>query len=73
MDTSKATWDHPTTKLFVKLLVEEHHKGERNGSNFTKKGWLSILTKLNGSTGRQYDKSKLKNKLDNFRKKMESI
>ncbi|XP_057429620.1 L10-interacting MYB domain-containing protein-like isoform X2 [Lotus japonicus] len=72
MDNSKATWDFQATKLYVKLCLAEHHKGERLGSSFTKKGWISILTKFNASTGRNYDKPKLKNKWDNFRREWQA-
>ncbi|XP_057426611.1 L10-interacting MYB domain-containing protein-like [Lotus japonicus] len=42
--------------------------GERQGTSFTKKGWIGIEKQFNESSGRNYDKVKLKNRYDNLRR-----
>ncbi|XP_020235070.1 L10-interacting MYB domain-containing protein [Cajanus cajan] len=65
---AKAAWDVKVTEMFVKLCLDQVYKGERNGTNLTKKGWKFVESEFNMKSGRKYGKSQFRNKWDNLKK-----
>ncbi|CAL5195902.1 unnamed protein product [Lathyrus oleraceus] len=65
----KASWtDLKVNEIFIQACMDQVTKGERIGTSFTKTGWKNIVSQFNGSSGRNYDKTKLKNRYDSLRK-----
>ncbi|XP_019225340.1 PREDICTED: L10-interacting MYB domain-containing protein-like [Nicotiana attenuata] len=66
-NSEKAKWDAEITELFLNLCVEEIIAGNRLGTHFSRIGWSNLVQKFNAKTGKNYDKTKLKNKWDSFK------
>nr|XP_016487139.1 PREDICTED: L10-interacting MYB domain-containing protein-like [Nicotiana tabacum] len=66
-NSEKAKWDAKITELFLNLCVEEITAGNRPGTHFSRIGWSNLEQKFNDKTGKNYDKTKLKNKWDSLK------
>ncbi|KAL5562420.1 hypothetical protein UlMin_032167 [Ulmus minor] len=60
----KAMWDVDSISKLCDLCVKEVKGGHRPGTHFSKVGWENLVKKFNSVTGRNYDKTQLKNKWD---------
>jgi hypothetical protein len=66
---AKASWsDLKVNERFIEACLDQVVKGERIATTFTKNGWKNIVFQFKESTGRNYDKIKLKNRYDTMRK-----
>ncbi|XP_040361629.1 L10-interacting MYB domain-containing protein-like [Rosa chinensis] len=63
----KATWPDEIVATFCDIAVKEVAKGNRPGTHFDKKGWSNVVEAFKKLTGRDYDKSQLKNKWDSLK------
>jgi hypothetical protein len=71
---AKASWsDLKVNERFIEACLDQVVKGERIATTFTKNGWKNIVFQFKESTGRNYDKIKLKNRLDTMKKEWYSI
>ncbi|XP_020960672.1 uncharacterized protein LOC107605295 isoform X3 [Arachis ipaensis] len=60
----KDKWDEYTTGVFLDVCVEEIASGNRADADFNEEGWINVIAKFNGKTGRNYDCRQLKDKWD---------
>ncbi|XP_028801409.1 uncharacterized protein LOC114756633 [Neltuma alba] len=67
-DKGKATWDHYTTKILIDVCAEQIVHKERQGTSFTRPGWLKIEKNFRERSGKMYDRKQLKNRFDVLRK-----
>ena len=63
----KATWDIQLTEHFIRACLVQVGN-ERQGTSFTKKGWIAIVKQFHEESGKNYDRTQLKNRYDNLRK-----
>ncbi|XP_024200123.1 L10-interacting MYB domain-containing protein-like [Rosa chinensis] len=63
----KATWLDEVVAIFCDIAAKEVAKGNRPGTHFDKKGWSNVIMAFKELTGRDYDKSQLKNKWDSLK------
>ncbi|XP_017609589.1 L10-interacting MYB domain-containing protein-like [Gossypium arboreum] len=64
----KAMWDKRLTEIFCDICIKEILKGNRPGTDFTKDGWLKIITNFEKETGKAYSQRQLKNRWDALKK-----
>ncbi|XP_024184257.1 uncharacterized protein LOC112189210 [Rosa chinensis] len=63
----KATWPDEVVAIFCDIAAKEVAKGNRPGTHFDKKGWSNVVMAFKELTGKDYDKSQLKNKWDSLK------
>ena len=59
---SKVVWDINIIEQFIQACLDQVHKGEHNGTTFTKKGWKAVIAQFSSLSGRNYNKTQFKNK-----------
>lgn len=64
----KAVWDRNLTMIFCDLCIKEKDHNCRRGTYFKKEGWSRLVADFNKETGKEYEKSQLKNRWDLLKK-----
>lgn len=64
----KAVWDRNLTMIFCDLCIKEKDHNCRRGTYFKKEGWSRLVANFNKETGKEYEKSQLKNRWDLLKK-----
>ncbi|XVF06279.1 hypothetical protein REPUB_Repub06bG0033800 [Reevesia pubescens] len=67
-DKIKAVWDRNLTMIFCDLCIKEKDHNCRRGTYFKKEGWSRLVANFNKETGKEYEKSQLKNRWDLLKK-----
>ncbi|WRX25116.1 Myb/SANT-like domain - like 9 [Theobroma cacao] len=67
-DKAKAVWDRNLTMVFCDLCIKEKDHNSRPGTHFKKEGWSRLVANFNKETGKEYEKSQLKNRWDLLKK-----
>ena len=67
-DKIKAIWDRNLTIIFCDLCIKEKDHNCRRGTYFKKEGWSRLVADFNKETGKEYEKSQLKNRWDLLKK-----
>lgn len=67
-DKVKAVWDRNLTMIFCDLCIKEKDHNCRRGTYFKKEGWSRLVANFNRETGKEYEKSQLKNRWDLLKK-----
>ncbi|XP_022719182.1 L10-interacting MYB domain-containing protein-like [Durio zibethinus] len=67
-DKMKAVWDRNLTIIFCDLCIKEKDHNCRRGTYFKKEGWSRLVSNFNKETGKEYEKSQLKNRWDLLKK-----
>ncbi|XVF42135.1 hypothetical protein PTKIN_Ptkin01aG0335900 [Pterospermum kingtungense] len=67
-DKIKAVWDRNLTMIFCDLCIKEKDHNCRRGTYFKKEGWTRLVADFNKETGKEYEKSQLKNRWDLLKK-----
>ncbi|KAK3022979.1 hypothetical protein RJ639_046683 [Escallonia herrerae] len=65
---ARAKWTASLTKILADVMVDQVHKGNRQKSSFSKKGWRYICEDFYKQAGLKWDKDQLKNRFAVLRK-----
>ncbi|KAL0926402.1 hypothetical protein M5K25_002632 [Dendrobium thyrsiflorum] len=63
-----AIWERDVKIIFCDLCLKEIELGNRPTTHFNKECWMNLIKSFQEKTGREYDKTQLKNKWDQLKK-----
>ncbi|KAK8916857.1 hypothetical protein KSP39_PZI022193 [Platanthera zijinensis] len=63
-----ASWESADVLLFCDICIKEIELGNRPTTHFSKQGWNNIILHFQERSGKQFDRTQLKNKWDQLKK-----